>query len=104
MDTGACLDGIRTQYLHSVTKSLHGHADPAPAESEIEAQSLDGPVLSLHSYTDSWWIGELICLAGEGTVSYSSTVKEDELLPAMQTALPGNVSIVHEWFTVMLAN
>jgi hypothetical protein len=31
-------------------------------------------------------------------------VKEDEMFPAMQTALPGNASIVHEWFTVMLVN
>jgi len=45
-----------------------------------------------------------VCLAGEGAFSYSGTVKEDELLPAMETALPGNVSIVHEWFTVMLAD
>jgi hypothetical protein len=37
-----------------------------------------------------------VCLAGEGIFSYSGTVKEDEMFPAMQTALPGNASIVHE--------
>jgi hypothetical protein len=35
-------------------------------------------------------------LAREGIIPYSDAVKEDELLPAMQPALPGNVSIVHK--------